>query len=73
MDDFKEQQDEEREVLESIYEGDTSFNQVSNSCFQYKFGEEDTKSFVVEITWLEEYPSVIPSINLGKSLVHLIL
>ncbi|KAJ8967310.1 hypothetical protein NQ317_013779 [Molorchus minor] len=35
-------QEEEREVLSSIYDGDESFKQISPSVFQYKYGETDT-------------------------------
>lgn len=33
-----EQQDEEKEVLLSIYEGDPAFKQISPTVYQYKVG-----------------------------------
>ena len=33
---MREEHDEEREVLESIYEGDDNFSMISQSTFQYK-------------------------------------
>lgn len=37
-------QEEEREVLQSIYDGDEAFKQISPTVFQYKvgFGETNT-------------------------------
>ena len=34
-----EQQNDEREVLSSIYSGDDCFNEISSAEFQYKFGK----------------------------------
>ena len=63
-----EQQAEEVEVLQSIYEGDESFKQISPTCFQYKYGSgtegDDQNSILVEISWPETYPETIPNINL---------
>lgn len=33
---LKEQQEEEREALSSIYDGDTAFKEISPTTFQYK-------------------------------------
>ena len=66
MSEYEEQQEEELEVLRSIYEGDERFNELSNKCFQYKYGSEEGKSILVEISWPESYPSVLPGVNLGK-------
>ncbi|XP_023229198.1 RWD domain-containing protein 4-like [Centruroides vittatus] len=61
----KELQIEELEVLESIYDGDENFRKVSDNKFQYKVkNEDDSKSFLLEIIWNENYPSEIPIINL---------
>ncbi|XP_069136569.1 RWD domain-containing protein 4-like isoform X2 [Argopecten irradians] len=61
----KEQQEEELEVLHSIYEGDESFKEVSPTTFQYKYGEEGSyKAFNVEIVWGEDYPEESPTINM---------
>ncbi|KAK8405956.1 hypothetical protein O3P69_006986 [Scylla paramamosain] len=62
---MREEHEEEREVLESIYEGDDNFSMISQSTFQYKYGEAgNNKSFLVEISWGPEYPDQIPTINL---------
>ncbi|XP_060563380.1 RWD domain-containing protein 4-like [Ruditapes philippinarum] len=61
----KEQQDEELEVLQSIYDGDENFKKTGDSTFQYKYGEHNSyKSLVVEITWGESYPESPPTINM---------
>ncbi|XP_044753794.1 RWD domain-containing protein 4 [Coccinella septempunctata] len=58
-------QDEEREVLQSIYDGDQQFKEISSKIFQYKYGEnESIKSFLLEIEWTENYPEELPKINL---------
>lgn len=58
-------QEEEREVLSSIYEGDECFKQISPNTFQYKYGECDTiKSFLLEIKWGPQYPEELPEVNL---------
>ncbi|XP_044271498.1 RWD domain-containing protein 4 [Tribolium madens] len=58
-------QDEEREVLSSIYDGDNCFKQISSNTFQYKFGESDAmKSFLLEIQWGEKYPNEAPKVNM---------
>lgn len=63
---LKEQQDDEREVLISIYEGDDRFKQIDSTTFQYKYGEnDDVKSFQLEISWHELYPTEPPNINLN--------
>lgn len=61
----EELQVEELEVLESIYDGDENFKKVSDKKFQYKVkNEDDSKSFLLEIIWNENYPNEIPTINL---------
>uniref|UniRef100_A0A2P2I160 RWD domain-containing protein 4-like n=1 Tax=Hirondellea gigas TaxID=1518452 RepID=A0A2P2I160_9CRUS len=56
---------EEREVLQSIYEGDTSFSQVEDNLFQYKYNEGgENKNFVLEIRWVGNYPEEAPEINM---------
>jgi RWD domain. len=65
MTDYKEEQSEELEVLRSIYEGDEQFNEINETCFQYKYGSEDGKSILVEVSWPDTYPSILPSVNLG--------
>ncbi|KAI8125277.1 RWD domain-containing protein 4 [Lucilia cuprina] len=60
-----EQQTEEREALQSIYEGDEAFKEINSTTFQYKYGEENNyKSFLVEIKWGENYPNELPTINM---------
>lgn len=62
----KEQQDDEREALISIYEGDERFKQIDSTTFQYKYGEnDDVKSFQLELSWHELYPTEPPNINLS--------
>ncbi|XP_034181976.1 RWD domain-containing protein 4 [Osmia lignaria lignaria] len=59
-------QEEEREVLLSIYDGDSAFKQLTPTTFQYKFGEDnDAKSFLLEISWGTTYPSEKPIINMN--------
>ncbi|KAH8376125.1 RWD domain-containing protein 4 [Drosophila serrata] len=61
-----EQQTDEREALQSIYEGDTNFKEVNSTTFQYKYGEEDNyKTFLVELQWGENYPDEPPTINMN--------
>lgn len=64
MGDPLEEQAEELEVLQSIYEGDDCFKQISPTCFQYMYGKEGLHSILIEITWTETYPSTLPIINL---------
>ncbi|OAD53734.1 RWD domain-containing protein 4 [Eufriesea mexicana] len=59
-------QEEEREVLLSIYDGDLAFKQLTPTTFQYKYGEDnDMKSFLLEISWGTTYPSEKPTINMN--------
>ena len=38
---------------------------IENKKIQYKLGEDGTaKSFILEVTWTEEYPEVLPEISL---------
>ncbi|KAH8413251.1 hypothetical protein KR009_009193 [Drosophila setifemur] len=61
-----EQQTDEREALQSIYEGDTNFKEIDSTTFQYKYGEEDSyKSFLVELKWGDNYPDEAPTINMS--------
>ncbi|XP_005111927.1 RWD domain-containing protein 4 [Aplysia californica] len=61
----EEMQKEELEVLESIYDGDEAYKQISDTVFQYKYGEDGSnKSFLVEVAWPSDYPEVLPEINL---------
>lgn len=61
----QEQQEEELEVLKSIYEGDDCFKEISPTTFQYKYGEENSNtSFVLEISWGETYPETPPTVNM---------
>ncbi len=51
-------QEEELEVLKSIYEGDQAFAVVSESRLQYKFGDDgSSRSFILEVSWPPGYPS----------------
>ncbi|XP_066596713.1 RWD domain-containing protein 4 isoform X2 [Prorops nasuta] len=59
-------QEEEREVLLSIYDGDTAFKQLTPTTYQYKYGEDnDAKSFLLEISWGPNYPTEKPFINMN--------
>ncbi|XP_012543350.1 RWD domain-containing protein 4 [Monomorium pharaonis] len=59
-------QEEEREVLLSIYDGDPAFKQLTPTTFQYKYGEDnDIKSFLLEISWGATYPTEKPTINMN--------
>ncbi|XP_052893784.1 RWD domain-containing protein 4 [Anopheles moucheti] len=64
MSEAKELQDDEREALVSIYEGDSAFKQVNSETYQYKYGEEGKKSFLLEICWTANYPNELPTFNL---------
>ncbi|KAJ9584687.1 hypothetical protein L9F63_020969 [Diploptera punctata] len=58
-------QEEEREVLLSIYDGDPAFKNLTPTTFQYKFGEDESpKSFLLEISWSPSYPSEKPTVNM---------
>uniref|UniRef100_A0A6M2DFN0 Putative rwd domain-containing protein 4 diachasma alloeum n=1 Tax=Xenopsylla cheopis TaxID=163159 RepID=A0A6M2DFN0_XENCH len=60
-----EQQEEEREVLASIYDGDNNFKQLTPTTYQYKYGEnEEPKSFLLELTWGPTYPTEAPTFNM---------
>ncbi|XP_011700267.1 PREDICTED: RWD domain-containing protein 4 [Wasmannia auropunctata] len=59
-------QEEEREVLLSIYDGDSAFKQLTPTTFQYKYGEDNNmKSFLLEISWGPTYPTEKPTINMN--------
>ncbi|XP_076452898.1 RWD domain-containing protein 4-like [Babylonia areolata] len=61
----QEQQEEEVEVLQSIYDGDSNFKQLNNTTYQYKYGEEGSfQTFLLELQWGESYPDEAPVINL---------
>lgn len=63
--DYEQEQEEEREVLLSIYEEDERFTKIDDKTFQYKFGEDGHfKSFVLEIKWTSDYPENAPNVNL---------
>ena len=60
-----EEQEEELEVLRSIYESDECFKEISHTSFQYKFGEDGHyKSFLLEVSWPENYPQCLPEVKL---------
>ncbi|XP_064621015.1 RWD domain-containing protein 4-like [Lineus longissimus] len=62
----QELQEEEIGVLQSIYDGDENFKQINEKTYQYKIGEDGHfKSFVLEISWGENYPDEMPDINLN--------
>ncbi|XP_068443994.1 RWD domain-containing protein 4 [Clinocottus analis] len=60
-----EDQEMELEALRSIYEGDECFKEISSISFQFRIGElEDTKAFILDLTWPEMYPEAAPQISL---------
>ena len=62
---MEETQEEERDVLRSIYDGDENFSEKNPCCFQYKYGSEaESKAFLLEISWPKDYPSEPPIVNL---------
>lgn len=63
---MEELQNEEREVILSIYDCDPAFKQLSPITYQYKYGEEgDSRSFLLEIVWGKEYPNEAPKVNMN--------
>uniref|UniRef100_A0A4W5K625 RWD domain containing 4 n=1 Tax=Hucho hucho TaxID=62062 RepID=A0A4W5K625_9TELE len=55
----------ELEALRSIYEGDECFKEVSPVSFQFRIGEQDdSKAFILDISWPEMYPETAPEISL---------
>ncbi|XP_061921071.1 RWD domain-containing protein 4-like [Entelurus aequoreus] len=60
-----EDQEMELEALRSIYEGDECFKELSPVSFQLRIGDlEDSKSFILDVTWPEMYPEIGPQISL---------
>ncbi|XP_065806687.1 RWD domain-containing protein 4 [Labrus bergylta] len=60
-----EDQEMELEALRSIYEGDECFKEISPVSFQFRIGElEDTKAFLLDVSWPETYPETSPQITL---------
>lgn len=62
----EELQQEEIEVLKSIYDGDECFKMVNDVTFQYKICNIDDshKSFLLEIIWVAAYPNEKPKFNM---------
>ncbi|XP_046904847.1 RWD domain-containing protein 4 [Hypomesus transpacificus] len=60
-----EDQEMELEALRSIYEGDECFREISPVSFQFRIGDhEDSKAFLLDISWPETYPETSPQISL---------
>ncbi|TRY82782.1 hypothetical protein DNTS_031987 [Danionella cerebrum] len=60
-----EDQEMELEALRSIYEGDDCFKELSPVSFQFRVGDlDDSKSFLLEASWPENYPEAAPHISL---------
>lgn len=58
-------QEEELLVLRSIYQGDDCFKEIGSNVFQYKIGDDqDSKSFLLELSWGENYPQEPPTISM---------
>lgn len=65
MSSCKEDQEDEKEVLLSIYESDDCFKSIDEQTYQYRVGEAGhINSFLLEIKWGDSYPEVLPAINL---------
>ncbi|KAI5625801.1 RWD domain-containing protein 4 isoform 2, partial [Silurus asotus] len=55
----------ELEALRSIYEGDECFKELSPVSFQFRVGDlDESKSFLLDISWPETYPETAPHISL---------
>merc|ERR1712037_657306 len=62
-----EMQEEELEVLKSIYEGDPMYSSEDPTSHCYKLGEHgQSKSFILEIKWSTTYPTEIPEVKLSS-------
>ncbi|XP_076004406.1 RWD domain-containing protein 4 [Genypterus blacodes] len=60
-----EDQEMELEALRSIYEGDECFKEITPVSFQFRIGDlEDSKAFILDISWPELYPEISPQITL---------
>ncbi|KAM9827432.1 RWD domain-containing protein 4 [Neosynchiropus ocellatus] len=60
-----EDQEMELEALRSIYEGDECFKELSPISFQFRIGDlEDSKSFLLDVTWPETYPETAPEMSM---------
>lgn len=61
----QEDQEMELEALRSIYEGDDCFKEISPVSFQFRIGDlEDSKAFILDVSWPETYPETAPQISL---------
>ncbi|XP_060774028.1 RWD domain-containing protein 4 [Neoarius graeffei] len=60
-----EEQEMELEALRSIYEGDDCFKELSPVSFQFRIGDlNESKSFLLDVSWPETYPETEPHISL---------
>ncbi|XP_017555078.1 RWD domain-containing protein 4 [Pygocentrus nattereri] len=60
-----EEQEMELEALRSIYEGDDCFKELSSVSFQFRVGDHDeSKSFLLDVSWPETYPETAPHLSL---------
>ncbi|KAK7910258.1 hypothetical protein WMY93_014942 [Mugilogobius chulae] len=60
-----EEQEMELEALRSIYEGDECFKEISPVSFQFRIGDlEDSKAFILDVSWPETYPETAPQMSL---------
>ncbi|XP_065893662.1 RWD domain-containing protein 4-like [Dysidea avara] len=60
-------QEEEREVLQSIYEDDDAFKALSETSFSYRFGNAgEPKACLLQVSWSDQYPSVLPTFSLDN-------
>lgn len=60
-----EDQEMELEALRSIYEGDDCFKEINPVSFQFRIGDlEDSKAFILDVSWPETYPETAPQMSL---------
>lgn len=65
----EELQNEEREILESIFEGDENFKVIDANSYQCTVysAESSDKTVAVRIHWPSQYPEIIPNFSLELS------
>ncbi|XP_063717244.1 RWD domain-containing protein 4-like [Symsagittifera roscoffensis] len=62
-------QNEEREVLDSIFDGDENFKAIDTNSFQYTVysATSPDKTVALRIHWSSQYPEIIPNFSLELS------
>merc|ERR1712141_34014 len=61
-------QEEEREALDAIFDGDDTYKKIEDNKFQFKIIDEETEfnNFLLEFVWGADYPNEKPEINLDS-------